>query len=232
MNPGGRENMKNARCYRSTSLLFCACALIFFSGPGCSLIKGPGPTPRYFVLSPVDTHDRNISVRAGNQKGLASTSLKEKVAKRVIVGPVEIPAYLDRPQIVRLADGNRLQASERNRWAEPLAGAIERVVAMDISRMAHGEFAVRPFFLDTPLEGGSGYRVLINIYAFEQKQNGDVILDCQWTLTSVKQNRQIFERHENFTAYAKNETFEETVKVMNSLLHMLSKDIFLRLKEL
>lgn len=198
---------------------------------GCMMVKGAGPAPRYFGLIAGEEN-----ARAGEivKPGEAVPRVIEKEEGRVsvIIGPVQIPAYLDRPQIVRIARGNRLQVSERNRWAEPLAEAIERVVAMDISRAAHGQFAVRSFSLNTPLEGGDGYRILINIYAFEQRQNGDVILDLLWRLTSVKQNRQILERHENLVAYAKNESFEETVKVMNLLLRRLSEDILAGIEKL
>ncbi len=50
------------------------------------------------------------------------------------LGPVEIPAYLDRPQIVVRLSPNEIQPSEFDQWGEPLAQGIARVVAEEIAR--------------------------------------------------------------------------------------------------
>jgi uncharacterized lipoprotein YmbA len=49
------------------------------------------------------------------------------------LGPVDIPAYLDRPQIVTGNAGAELQLAEYHRWAEPLRDTIARVLAENLS---------------------------------------------------------------------------------------------------
>ena len=47
----------------------------------------------------------------------------------VSVGPVSVPAAVDRPQIVMRLGPNRVAIDEFHRWASPLPDAIARVVA-------------------------------------------------------------------------------------------------------
>ncbi|MFM8333640.1 MAG: membrane integrity-associated transporter subunit PqiC [Candidatus Methylumidiphilus sp.] len=51
------------------------------------------------------------------------------------VGPVDIPAYLDRPQIVTGGSGSQLQIDEFQRWAEPLRDNATRVIAENLSAL-------------------------------------------------------------------------------------------------
>ncbi len=44
-----------------------------------------------------------------------------------------IAGYLDRPGIVREITEQRLEASEKDRWAEPLAEMVSRVLAQDLA---------------------------------------------------------------------------------------------------
>jgi uncharacterized lipoprotein YmbA len=52
---------------------------------------------------------------------------------RVGVGPVTVPAAVDRPQIVLRVDANRVALQEQSRWAEPLKESIPRVVASNLA---------------------------------------------------------------------------------------------------
>lgn len=49
------------------------------------------------------------------------------------VGPIEIPAYLDREQLVYALDGNQLQLAPAAHWAEPLDAGVGRVLALNLA---------------------------------------------------------------------------------------------------
>lgn len=53
---------------------------------------------------------------------------------RVSIGPVRIPAFLDRPQIVT-RNGSQIRIAELHRWAEPLDTAVIRVVGENLERL-------------------------------------------------------------------------------------------------
>ncbi|MGD8414774.1 MAG: ABC-type transport auxiliary lipoprotein family protein, partial [Candidatus Latescibacterota bacterium] len=60
--------------------------------------------------------------------------------EEVVVGmlPLEMPDYMMRAQIATHLDGNRLDYAEYDRWAEPIAGNISRVVIADLDRSVAG----------------------------------------------------------------------------------------------
>src|SRR5450432_3315565 len=51
----------------------------------------------------------------------------------VMVGPVTIPASVDRPQFVVQVAPNRVDVDEFNRWAAPLNDSVARVIAGDLA---------------------------------------------------------------------------------------------------
>src|SRR5262245_60676473 len=53
----------------------------------------------------------------------------------VVVGPVSVPAVVDRPQIVVTTGPNQVRLEEFNRWASPLQNSIARVVAENLVAM-------------------------------------------------------------------------------------------------
>ena len=99
----------------------------------------------------------------------------------VIVGPVSIPASVDRPQFVVQIAPNRVDVDEFNRWAAPLGDSIASVVA--------GNLVV---LLGTPqVATGSlanfnpDYRVTINVQRFESVRAESAILDALWTVQRI-----------------------------------------------
>ena len=52
-----------------------------------------------------------------------------------MVGPVSIPAEVDRPQFTVQVAPNRVAIDEFNRWAAPLNENIARVVAGDLAAL-------------------------------------------------------------------------------------------------
>ncbi len=206
--------------------------LLAFVLSGCAMFAGPGPAPRYFLLTSTDNgsiqpHGTGSSTcTAAFMPSMPEPCSATSVPLPVIVGPVEIPAYLDRPQIVRRIQDSMLSVSELNRWAEPLDRGIERVVAGDISRQSRGCFNARPFSLVAPGEAGlSGPRVLITCYSFEQHGNGEVVLDAGWSIFFPDGNASMIGRRDVFTAMVHGPGMDSTVGAMNEVLSQLSKAV-------
>jgi uncharacterized protein len=54
-------------------------------------------------------------------------------SRSVMVGTVGLPKYLDRPQIVRLANDYQLSVSDYERWAEGMGDMVTRVLVENLS---------------------------------------------------------------------------------------------------
>ena len=101
----------------------------------------------------------------------------------VSVGPVSVPAAVDRPQIVVRLEPNRVAIDEFHRWASPLQDAIARVVAENLSAML-GTPHVTVF--SQPTGAGARYRVLVDVLRFESAPGEEATLDAVWTVRSTK----------------------------------------------
>src|SRR3954468_11900896 len=86
---------------------------------GCSLGRQSPPT-RLYVLTAL--------AEADGSQGVAATS-----GLALAVGPVGLPEYVDRPQIVTGDSGNELQQAFFEQWAEPLTSNLTRVLANNLS---------------------------------------------------------------------------------------------------
>ena len=101
----------------------------------------------------------------------------------VSVGPVSVPAAVDRPQIVVRLGPNQVAIDEFHRWASPLQDAIARVVAENLAAML-GTPHVTVF--SQPTGAGARFRVLVDVLRFESAPGEAATLDAVWTVRSTK----------------------------------------------
>jgi uncharacterized lipoprotein YmbA len=96
----------------------------------------------------------------------------------VIVGPVSIPAEVDRPQFTVQVSPNRVAVDEFNRWAAPLSDNIARAVAGNLTVLLG-----TPNVAALPAANfNSTYRVTINIQRFETVPGKSVLIDAVWVV--------------------------------------------------
>jgi uncharacterized lipoprotein YmbA len=99
----------------------------------------------------------------------------------VLVGPVTVPADVDRPEVVVEVTSNRVDVDEFNRWAAPLGDAIARVVAGDLTvLLATPDVATAPM-----ANFRATYRVTINVQRFASAPGRSARLDAVWTVQRV-----------------------------------------------
>ena len=80
------------------------------------------------------------------------------------IGPVRLPEFLDRPQIVIRAGANRVQLIEGHRWAEPLAEGIPRTLRENLAAQLGTE---RILYYPWNQKSGVDLQILVEILRFE-----------------------------------------------------------------
>jgi uncharacterized lipoprotein YmbA len=101
----------------------------------------------------------------------------------VAVGPVSIPAVVDRPQIVVTTGPNQARLDEFNRWVSPLQDGIARVVAENlVAMLGTPRVTVSP----QTLSAGVDYRVVIEVQRFESAPGEAATVDAVWTVTRAR----------------------------------------------
>ncbi len=134
-----------------------ACALVLLAACGST------PSSRLYVLGTTP-----VSQTAGIDEAL-----------RLVMGPITVPAYLDRPQIV-VRDGGRLRALEFDRWGEPVIDGVAAVLTQQVSAATGIE--VLPFMWPGGL--GDSWRVPTEIVRFEAETPGTFVLEARWVVMS------------------------------------------------
>ena len=96
----------------------------------------------------------------------------------VVVGPVSIPAEVDRPQFTVQVAPNRVAVDEFNRWAAPLGDNIACAVAGDLAVLLG-----TPRVAEVSLANfDPAYRVTIDIQQFESVPGKSVLVDAVWVV--------------------------------------------------
>lgn len=124
------------------------------------------PPARFYALSSVAAPTAEKAVGSADRPS-------------VTVGPVSVPALVDRPQIVVASSTNRVQIDEFNRWASPLAEEIARVVATNLAR-ALPAARVLPYGQGT--QSSPDVQVRIDVQQFSSTLGEAVVIEAAWSV--------------------------------------------------
>jgi uncharacterized lipoprotein YmbA len=105
------------------------------------------------------------------------------LAYRVAVGPVTVPAAVDRPQVVLRVNANRVALQEQSRWAEPLKESIPRVIAGNLAALL-GDAQVAADAQDAAVTADC--RVTIDIQRFDSVLGEAATLEALWRVTVTR----------------------------------------------
>lgn len=95
---------------------------------------------------------------------------------------VGLPAYLDRPQLVTRRSAKELEIAPYDRWGEPLAAGITRVLAATLRQRLPDLVVVAGEGSATPAARG---RLQVNFDRFEGNQaSGQIELAARWQLAN------------------------------------------------
>jgi uncharacterized protein len=104
----------------------------------------------------------------------------------IAVGPVSVPAVVDRPQIVIATGPNQVGVDEFNRWASPLQNNISRVVADNlVALLGTPRVTLSPQTLSADVD----YRAAIEVQNFESTPGEAAMLDAVWTVRRAKDGK-------------------------------------------
>jgi uncharacterized lipoprotein YmbA len=136
---------------------------------GCAVSRSP--ETHYHVLALPEDLGRRIGTRA-------------ITGPRVSVGPISLPAYLDRPSIfIRQGTSTDVRLAEYDRWGEDMAEGIARLLVEAMSaRLAATGGAAWPLRAAGSVTGSMDRRVGVTINRFDGAPGATVMLDATWSL--------------------------------------------------
>ncbi|MGB5218202.1 MAG: PqiC family protein [Smithella sp.] len=146
----------------------------------------------------------------------------------VSVGPVSVPAVVNRPQIVVRTDPHRVSINEFDRWASPLKDDIARVIVENLMTLL-GTTQITIF--PSSLASDTSYRCIIDILHFDSEPGKAATLDALWKVSSTKDGP-IHHGRTTITEPAQDSDFAALVAAHSRALGQLSVEIAAAIREI
>lgn len=191
------------RCYQWIVCFFMVMALI-----GC-VAGGPSQPSRFYTLTPLDDAKTAAQKEAGEQ------------CVAIGVGPVEIPEYLNRAQIVTRESPNELKLAEFDRWAEPLNDNITRVLAENLSDLCVEPVMIFPWRAPIRVD----FKVEMGVIRFDGMLGENVTLIVLWGIFGEGGDKLVVAKRSVYVEPLTDSTFEVLVAAKSRAVSKLSRDI-------
>jgi uncharacterized lipoprotein YmbA len=170
-----------------------------------SACAGKSASSKFYVLSP-----------------LPLSTLSGAEGATIGVLPVDLPDYLDRPQVVTRVSENELKLDEFNRWAEPLKDNFYRVLVENLSTLLTSAKVVETaqrVKLPVTLYVG------VDVVQFDGTLGGDVVLTTKWGLITSEGGKLLLAKRSSFKEPTGAATYEALVAAHSRAVAALSREI-------
>ncbi len=138
------------------------------------------------------------------------------------VGPITLPDYIDRGEVVFQSQENRFEIPYERRWAGTLRGTTTRVLGTNLARrLSTGNLHLYPWEPGTRLR----YQVRVEIRQFHAVSGGDAILQCVWSVEDKGSGQTVLRNVGNFTEPVRGDGYEAIVAAESRLLGQLARSI-------
>lgn len=174
---------------------------------GCVIGKSPPTT--FYTLS---------ATEAPSTKKLPSDPSD---ALLIGIGPVEIPGYLDRSQIVSRETPNRLELDEFHQWAEPLNTNLVRVLAENIAHRLPNKRVIEYPWGVTPAD----LQVVVLVTRFDAGAEKQVHLNALWGIFGEGRQELLVTKKSRITQNFAGDDQEAMVAAMSRAAGELSREI-------
>ena len=182
--------------------------VLLFYAFGCAAHTDPS---RFYVLNAItDPQPAGPGERTGVVLG---------------IGPIQLPEYLDRPQIMTRNSENELEYTEFHHWAEPLKDNFSRVLGENLSVLVPTN---RIFYFPWRRSAGINFHVAVDVIRFEGTLGGNSLLTVRWTLYGMdeREREQVLAmKKSTFQAAAQGEDYNATVAALNQTLEQFSREV-------
>jgi uncharacterized lipoprotein YmbA len=186
---------------------------------GCLFGKGTTRRPQYHVLNSYHSIEPTV-------KPIALLS-----DKTLGVGPINLPEYSDRPQIVtRSSDKDgKLQINEFDRWGEPLKYNFIRVLTDNLAELlAPNHIFMFPWQSSVNID----YQVRSVITRFDGTPGEKAVMRARWMIYRDSGKTIISTNQKTYTETVSGETIADLVMTQSIILGQFSRDVASTIKGL
>jgi uncharacterized lipoprotein YmbA len=178
---------------------------------GASLLGGCASQPsRFYLLS------------AMPDSTTASPAMSGPQTPTIGVGPVTLPRYVDRPQIVTRTGPYEIKLAEFDRWAEGLDANFSRVLAENLSLLLPtARVVTSPWPMATPID----YQIIVDVTHFLSQVGGESLLLADWALFQGEGKDMLTSGTARFSAPPSGPDYAAIVAAMSQTVAGLSREL-------
>lgn len=165
------------------------------------------PPMRFYLLSPIED---------------AAPTTAAPGEALVVVGPLQLPGYLDRPQLVVRQPDGRFTLREFDRWGEPLDQLLTHTVTANLVRLT-GSPRVAAFPL--PGRASADRRIIGRVLRFDTDASGLATLEVQWSILDASGEPRVPVRIDVYRAQARDTDAAALVAALSDVLAQFSRQL-------
>ena len=175
-----------------------------------SLPNNPiSPTPRFYMLSFID-------------KTQVSKKINISPVVLIGVGPVKIPEYLDRPQMVTKDKEGILKFDEFDRWGESLDLGLARLIREDLTVILPGsKLTLYPWNPSIAVK----YQVIVEVVQLDSELDKEMFLVVQWTIIDVQNSKVVIIKRSEFHQPINPQNYAGLAQTLSTACASLSSQI-------
>jgi uncharacterized protein len=180
----------------------------------CALTGGRSDSLTFFALTSIETSDGALGGSWDAALGL---------------GPVVIPDYLDRPQLVTRVGPNEIRLARVARWAEPLREGVARTLQLDLLTASGARHvALYPW----PSTEHLDFAVAVYLLRFEPQEHDQVELLARWRVRDLRRGSVLPLRESRFTERIDATGDSAAVAALSRALGALGREIAAAVREM
>jgi uncharacterized lipoprotein YmbA len=154
----------------------------------------------------------------------ANTAIAKK--RLIGIGPLSLPALVDRRQIVTHTENNGIQIAEFDLWAAPLKDNVLAVLSKNVASLQPNAI-VRTYPWNA--FGDVDYRVIVDISRFDTQLGKSANLEASWAIMEEKNHTIVSNGQTNIKQPLNDATYNSAAQALSKLLSELSQQIALAL---
>jgi uncharacterized lipoprotein YmbA len=173
------------------------------------------PPTHFYVLEPLSTPPLNPSTSAPKHQ--------------IGIGPITIPALIERKQIVTRLPDNSVSIAELHQWASPLKDNVAQVLTHNLTTLQTDDL-IRTY--PWSAYGTVDYRIIIDIIRFDTRPEQSINFEANWTIMNEKTHTLISNGRSKIEHPLSDSSYPTAVKALSKILSEFSQELSQALKKI
>jgi uncharacterized protein len=173
------------------------------------------PSVQFYVLEPLS--QTSVSATASTRQ------------RSIGIGPISVPALLERKQIITRCAGSAVQIAEFQQWASPLQDNLLQALTRNISSLQPNDIArAYPW----SVHGTVDFQIVVDIIRFDTTPGESANMEANWTIKNENTHEILKTGHSVINHSLSDSSYPGTVRALSKLLGEFSRELSLALAKM